>query len=158
MRKRLAIFGLLALPCLHGQTITLFGAPGATSTRPTAANPSGVITGSADSHGFVRSQGGSFTLFDAPGQGSEIGPTAISPSDVITGNYRDSNGAQHGFVRDRNGVITTFDPEGSQFTNPTGIAADGAIVGSWANTSEQGGFVRFPNGNITKFNPPGGGV
>ena len=66
---------------LSAQTITTFDAPGAGTgphqgTYALCINPSGTIIGFVRGanevrHGFVRSQDGSFTIFDAPGGARE---------------------------------------------------------------------------------------
>src|SRR5438046_9958185 len=72
------------------QTITTFDAPGAGTgplqgTYATNIAPSGPIVGfSGDAnnvrHGFVRSQDGSFTIFDAPGAGTDRKSTRLNSS------------------------------------------------------------------------------
>jgi hypothetical protein len=62
------------------------------------------------------------------------------------------------------GQFVTFDPPGSTLTNPTGIAPDRAVIGSYCNTAactaQSGfvgahGFLRSWNGSFTSFDPPG---
>jgi len=69
----------------------------------------GVTAGYLDAnnvfHGFLRSQDGKFTSFDAPGADLTPGnyngtfPASINNSGVIAGYYTDVNYVQHGFVR-----------------------------------------------------------
>ena len=69
---------------------------------------SGVITsGYLDEnyiyHGYLRSPGGTFIDFDAPGAGKGytqgIFPIGLNDSGVITGFYLDSNNVYHGLLR-----------------------------------------------------------
>lgn len=54
-------------------------------------------------HGFFRTPDGTITLFDVPGAGTHENqgtlPLAINDFRVVTGFYRDTNGAAHGFLR-----------------------------------------------------------
>jgi hypothetical protein len=107
--------GFLRSPA--GDEIITFDAPGAGTTAgsgfgtfPNSINDGGAITGRyIDSHnvahGFLRSTGGKFIMFEAPGAGT----TAVSGSGTfsnnindggtITGRYIDANNANHGFLR-----------------------------------------------------------
>jgi hypothetical protein len=94
-----------------------FDVPGASSaagtfdgTFPSSINNRGTITGNyIDSkeliHGFLRSPGGEFTTFDAPGVSSVAAsgfgtfPESINDAGVITGHYTDAVGINHGFLR-----------------------------------------------------------
>src|SRR2546430_17697139 len=84
---------------LSAQTIITFDAPGA-GTGPGQGTfafnigPAGAIIGRTRErndvrHGFIRSQGGSFTIFDPPGAGTGPGQgawaSAINPRGAITG-------------------------------------------------------------------------
>ena len=77
-------------------------------TFSTGIAPDGTITGFDNDgydifHGFLRSSGGSITLFDVPGAGTGefqgTVPVAISTNKVVLGYYIDGNGATHGFLR-----------------------------------------------------------
>ena len=69
-------------------------------------------------HGFLRSPGGKFTTFEAPGADTTPGsfngtsPSSINDLGVITGSYYDANGFSHGFLRSPDGKFTTFDVPG----------------------------------------------
>jgi len=77
-------------------------------TSIAAINPVGVITGgyfdaNFATHGFVRDQDGTITIFDPPGAGTGPGqgtlPISITQAGEITGSYIDANFVNHGFVR-----------------------------------------------------------
>jgi hypothetical protein len=92
-----------------------FDVPGASSaagsfdgTFPSSINSGGTVTGNyIDSkdlnHGFLRSAGGGFTTFDAPGPtvsaGWGIFPESINDAGTITGHCTDAVGQNHGFLR-----------------------------------------------------------
>ena len=123
-------------------------------------------------HGYVRSNQGVITVFDAPGAGTGPGqgtfpfnsPQLINPNGAITGFYTDSADALHGFVRDDNGVITTFDVPGAgtgagQGTQSFAISPNGEITGFYFDgTDAVHGFLRDKRGVITTFDLPGGGT
>lgn len=100
-----------------GRFVT-FQAPGADTTEgsgngtfPEAINDAGVITGryvdrNIVYHGFLRSPGGEFTTFDAPGASSALQdgtfPRSINSNGVIVGNYSAADKeVNRGFVRNR---------------------------------------------------------
>ena len=167
---------------ISAQSITTFDAPGAGTgalqgTYATNINPSGTIIGfSRDAndvrHGFIRSQDGSFTIFDAPDAGTDAPfqgtrAYAINPSGTLTGFFVDSVNAFHGYVRSNQNVITVFDAPGAgtgpfQGTfpfSPLIINPNGAITG-WATDSAfvSHGFLRDRNGAFTTFDAPGAGT
>jgi hypothetical protein len=100
-----------------GDEIITFDAPGAGTTAgsgfgtfPESINDGGAITGHyIDSHnvthGFLRSPGGKFILFEAPGAGTTAGsgsgtfPNNINEGRTIAGRYIDANNVNHGFLR-----------------------------------------------------------
>ena len=57
------------------------------------------------SHGFMRTPGGEFTTFAAPGAGSAFGsgsgtlPDSINEAGAITGHYSDAHRVNHGFLQ-----------------------------------------------------------
>src|SRR6266576_2730989 len=157
----------LAISTTAAQTVTKFDAPGAGTgalqgTYATNIAPSGPIIGfSRDAnnvrHGFVRSQDGSFTIFDAPGAGPGQGTRAysINPSGTITGFFNDAVNVFHGYVRSNQGVITVFDAPGAgtgpgQGTfpfSPEIINPNGAITGWYVDSAfVSHGFLRDSNG------------
>jgi hypothetical protein len=81
-----------------------------TVTAANGINPAGAVTGyyndSSGQHGFLRTQGGSFIVFDPQGSGVVTGvsfPVAINSAGAITGWYQDVNVNIHGFIRASNG-------------------------------------------------------
>jgi hypothetical protein len=100
-----------------GGKFTTFDVPGAgtipgsgSGTFPVSINDAGAIAGRYTdahnvNHGFLRSPGGKFTTFDAPGAGSSLGSSSgtfansIKNKGAITGSYADVNNASHGFLR-----------------------------------------------------------
>jgi len=170
---------------LSAQTVTTFDAPGAGTgpgqgTRALNIDPSGTIIGFTRdanevrhaAHGYVRSNQGVITVFDAPGAGTGAGqgtfsafsPLLINPHGAITGYYTDSAFVAHGFLRDENGVITTFDAPGAgtgafQGTQSFAISPGGEITGFYFDgTNATHGFLRDKKGVITTFDVPGAGT
>jgi len=133
-------------------TITSFDAPGADMT-PGVGNgtfgvsltPSGEIEGIVVDaqgvlHGFIRSNQGTFSTFDAPGAGTGPGqgtlPESNNSQGAIAGNYTDGNFVNHGFVLDQHGSFTLFDVPGTgtgsgQGTIPLGNNNAGAVTGEY---------------------------
>jgi hypothetical protein len=133
-------------------TITSFDAPGADMT-PGSGNgtfgvgvtPDGEIEGvfvdaNGVLHGFVRSNQGTFSTFDAPGAGTGAGQGTLPESNntlgAIAGNLIDGNFVNHGFLRAPDGAITSFDVPGTgtgagQGTIPLGNNNPGAITGEY---------------------------
>jgi len=131
-------------------TITSFDAPGADMT-PGSGNgtfgvgliPNGEIEGvyvdaKGVLHGFVRSNQGTFTTFDAPEAGTGAGqgtlPESNNTQGAITGQYIDGNFVNHGFVLDQQGSFSTFDVPSTgtgagQGTIPVDNNIPGAIIG-----------------------------
>lgn len=159
----------------EGRIIT-FDVPGAdltpgdfNGTYPSGINSFGFITGayqSADTvlHGFLRSPGGKFTTFQAPGADTTAGsyngtfPNSINDLGVITGNYWDANGVSHGFLRSPNGEFTTFDPPGMGGfgTTPKAINLEGGIAGIYTDSNYSfRAFLRTPDGKFTTWIGPG---
>src|SRR5271169_5048710 len=127
----LCMSGLGSTASAQKTHIVSFDAPGADTTPgdfngtyPSSINVWGVIAGSyqgADTvfHGFLRSPGGKFTTFEAPGADTTAGsyngtsPSSINDLGVITGSFYDATGLSHGFLRTPDGKFTTFDVPGA---------------------------------------------
>lgn len=163
--KRNLIRGFVRNP--SGEFIT-FDAPGASAvaafgfgTFPEGVNDSGAITGHyADAsglyHGFLRSPGGEFFTFDAPGASTLAGggngtvPKSINAAGAITGHYADAQAVVHGFVRSRGGQLTVFDAPGPIGGTGWGIFPEsineaGAITGHYTDAVGMNhGFLRLP--------------
>ena len=157
--------------------IATFEAPGASpATLGTGGlqygqftiNTAGSIAGYyADSkyvfHGFLRSDAGTTTTFEAPGSGTVDGEgtygLAINTAgDVVgtyvaannVGTYVDASFVDHGFVRATDGTITTFEAPGAgsksgQGTGGVSINADGDVAGFYRDATDVAhGFVSKP--------------
>lgn len=175
--------------------IVSFDAPGAIpvgdsfdGTYPCSINDEGTIAGiyvDANSlyHAFLRSPGGKFVVFDAPGTGASVGtrlrPFPITAANIsshsinindqgaIAGNYVDSNDVSHGFVRKPGGELDSFDAPGADTrsggfrgTFPSGINRGGTITGHFVDSKDTNlnwsrGFLRSPQGGLTTFDVPG---
>ena len=114
-------------------------------------------------HGFLRSPGGKFTTFQAPGADTTAGsyngtsPSAINDLGVITGSYWDANGFSHGFLRTPDGNITTFDVPGvgGYGTTPRAINLEGVVVGVYTDSNYTfRAFLRSPDGKFTTWIGP----
>ena len=145
-------------------------------TRAYSINPSGTITGFffdsvTAAHGYVRSNQGVISVFDAPGAGTGPGqgtfpfsPLIINPSGAIAGYYVDSSNVSHGFLRATNGAIIGFDIPGAgtglgEGTFSYAISPTGAITGYYYDGADVShGFLRDTNGVITTFDVPGSGT
>jgi hypothetical protein len=100
-----------------GDEFITFDAPGAGTTPgsgfgtfPNSINDAGAITGryidaNNVNHGFLRSTGGKFITFEAPGAGVTAGSGSgtfsnhINDAGAFTGRYIDANNVSHGFLR-----------------------------------------------------------
>ena len=155
--------------------IVSFDAPGAdlnpgdyNGTYPSGINAWGVIAGSYQSadtvyHGFLRSRGGKFTTFQAPGADTTAGsyngtsPSSINDLGAITGSYWDANGFSHGFLRSPDGNFTTFDVPGvgGYGTTPKAFNLEGAVVGTYTDSNYSfHAFLRSPDGKFTTWIGP----
>ncbi len=124
------------------------------------------------SHGFLRSPGGEFLTFDAPGASSTAGtfdgtfPSGINSGGAITGNYIDSRELNHAFLRNPKGEFTTFDAPGATSvaafgygTFPRSINFAGSVTGHYSGAHNViHGFVRSPSGQFTTFEAPGASI
>ncbi len=171
----LCLLGLGSSASAQKSHIITFDAPGADTTPgdfngtyPNGINFWGFVAGSyqgADTvfHGFVRSPGGKFTTFDAPGAdttaGSFNGTVAVSINDLgaIAGSYLDASGFSHGFLRSPDGKFTTFDVPGAGGfgSTPLAVNLEGAIVGYYTDSNFSfRAFLRSPNGKFTTWIGP----
>jgi hypothetical protein len=117
-------------------------------------------------HGYLRSPGGVFADFDAPGAGKGLAqgtiPISLNDVGVITGFYLDSNNVYHGFLGSPGRSFTDFDAPGADTTDafygtqPASLNDLGAITGSYLDaTGVWHGFLLSPNGTFTKLDAPG---
>lgn len=174
----LGLSSLALSVCARAQDsrIISFDAPGADTTPgdnngtyPGGINAWGAITGSYQDtnnafHGFLRTPGGKFITFEAPGADTTPGtyngtsPTSINDLGEITGSFNDATGLNHGFLRSPDGKFKTFDVPGAGVngTFPIGINLEGAVVGYALDSNDLfHAFLRTPNGKIYAFVGPG---
>jgi hypothetical protein len=136
---------------------------------PYNINQEGAIAGnytdaSGVSHCFLRSPGGTFTTFNAPGAGTNsgqgtftAGTIALNLTYAITGVYLDAGNAFHGYVRAPDGTIAGT--SSGQGTSSESINLEEAITGQYIDSSGVNhGFLRTPFGAITTFDAPGAGT
>lgn len=131
--------------------VTRFNVLNATDTYPVALNALGQVAGSYDivlsefdvvHQGFLRQPNGKIVTFVAPGAGDSTQVDAIDALGRVIGHFEDSNDQYHAFIRKVDGKITTFDVPGASSTVPTGVNAQGNIVGFWWDAElKQHGFV-----------------
>ena len=153
-------------------------ATGCFGTGAFSINLFGIIAGGYEDnsgnfvdHGLVRSAGGKFTVFNAPGagNGSYQGTgcpgcsVAMNQFGAIASFTIDANNATHGYLRSPRGEITTFDVPG-EGSFGLGCSADcsiglndfGFITGSYLDANNVfHGFVRSPDGKFLTFDAPG---
>ena len=164
-------------PVVSAQEVRIitFDAPGADTkagdyngTYPSGINALGVIAGSYQSadtvfHGFLRSRGGKFITFQAPGADTTAGsfdgtyPSSINDLGAITGYYWDANGFSHGFLLSPDGNFTTFDVPGAggYGTTPKAINFEGAVAGVYTDSNYTfRAFLRSPDGTFTTWIGP----
>jgi hypothetical protein len=111
-------------------------------TTPMGINSGGAVSGyysdnGLQTHGFVRSRHGTYSIIDAPGSAGFTKVLGINPAGTIFGFYYDDSGSEHTFVRSRDGIYTALDA-----AYPTGINAAGELTGSYNGH----GFLLIPNG------------
>lgn len=155
--------------------ITSFEVPGSSmlagqGTLPgsfSGLNNNGAITGlwydaNYNFHGYLRSPGGKFTDFEAPGadatdSGYGTFPGSLNDLGAITGYYLDAGGVYHGFLRNPDGRFATpLDAPGADLTPnnfngtfPSMINLFGEITGSYSDVNAANhGFVRSPDGRF----------
>lgn len=149
----LASLSCLVAPAGAKSKFTVIDAPDASITMARSISD-GIITGTADNQGFVRTRDGTFTEFSAPDAAFGTEPASISKG-AVTGSYVDSNGLFHGFVRAADGTITEFDPSGSGGTTSASINDKGVVVGGYVDGNIGHSFIRAADGTITTFDPAG---
>ncbi len=152
--------GYIRLP--SGKFITFDASQHLLGSLSFSLTAAGATTGYAFStgdeyYGFVRTAGGSVTLFEA---GKRAGlfegtvPLKINSAGTITGVYIDAARVSHGFVRNSGGDITTFDMPGAgtgsnQGTDPSDLNGSGQIAGYYIDVSTVAhGFVILRNGSL----------
>jgi hypothetical protein len=140
--------------------LVVFNGPDATQTYASAIDNKGTITGMyADTtnaeHVYLRSLGGRFETFSAPGS-PDITPDSINSAGAVAGSYGETRG--DGFVRRADGTFTTFTVPGvfpSSSTNPIAISNSGAIAGPYFDTSgKEHGFIRLKEGAFYTIDYP----
>ncbi len=166
----LALFFVLTMGQANAHQIIKIDAPNSGTgagqgTIAMSINLGGAITGNiTDSgfgtHGFVRTPGGQFAEFDAPGANPVVGctcPQSINDWGAVTGYYVDTTGLAHGFVRSPWGAFTSFDvPDGENGSYPIFINLEGDVVGYALDTNLLfHAFLRHPDGTFSDFVGPG---
>ena len=168
-----------ALPAQSQPAIVAFDPPGSVSTTVGGISPEGAITGgytdtNNNTHGFVRTPGGQFTTFDAPGASTNISPSgaSINSAGVITGNYLKYGGVADfgfgpeayyfvaGFLRLADGTIFNIDPPNAYSSGPSAINDQGTIAGNYGAIVDGSRhfYVRAANGIFTDFDPAPGAM
>jgi probable HAF family extracellular repeat protein len=145
-----------------GEVVGFFSTDGSSSAPPTY-------------HGFLRRANGTFAILDDPDAGTGLNPAngkkqgtqaySINNAGEIVGSYVDSSNDRHGFLY-TNGSFTEIDAPGAitsttghkeslNGTLPTGIDADGVVVGTFTDAKGRHGFVRSADGAYEVFDGPG---
>ncbi|MGC9950229.1 MAG: hypothetical protein ABSF64_28015 [Bryobacteraceae bacterium] len=164
--------GTIAGPYLNGSemhgflrtadgSLSTIDAPASTYTYATGINKGGMVTGIYDdvnynAHGFVRGIGGEWRDFDVPGNNFGFFPPTLSINDsgVVVGSYFQES--TQGFLWRLGNSPVTFEVAGAAGTQPSGINSNGAVVGSYQDSSSTyHGFVRTPSGVVQTFSVPG---
>ena len=136
------------------------------ATEPQGINDLGNTVGvcsdaNSVQHGFLRSNKGEITLFDAPEAGLGTVPESINNQGEIAGYFVTSDSRRHGFLRERDGMFTGFIFPNARSTTPYSISDSGEIVGSYDEfrptmmRSFSHGFLRQKNGNFISVDVPG---
>jgi hypothetical protein len=109
------------------------------------------------SHGFLLTNSGGFTEFDAPNAGMgpfsvnlPAGNDGLSDQGAVAGYFYDDNSVPHGFLRAPDGTFSEFDAPDSLETYVYGLNSQQTVVGLYI-TSEGaglGGFLRTVDGKI----------
>jgi hypothetical protein len=125
-------------------------------------------------HAYMRTAGGKFTTFDAPGAGTGnnqgTGCPGCAPGinswGAIAGTYTDTDNVFHGYLRSPEGKFTTFNAPGagSGADEGTGCPSDcpvslndfGAVAGIYIDATDTlHGYLRSPEGKFATFDGPG---
>ncbi len=116
----------------QGGTFTYLSLPGASSTRPSGINASGLVSGryftngsSIVTGGFLYDHGTYYTLQYPGALLTNVSGGAINDRNQIVGYYRDANGADHGMLITVTGVTAV--PEPGSVALLTGMAISGGI-------------------------------
>lgn len=165
--------GLLTAGCGGGSTGTMGNQPppppvfteiegtgaGPGGTSALDINASGNVVGTFKdmagvSHGFLLSEFGLVTVFDAPSAGTAgLGtePEAINASNMFAGTFTDMQGINHGFLHTPEAVFTTIDGPNTTSTSIVALNDSGQAAGEYAGTVNPVGFVRETDGTLTTF-------
>ena len=111
------------------------------------------LTTFANSHGFIRSAGGTFSTLDYPGALKTV-LHGINDLGQIVGWYADQSGNGHGFL-DNAGTFTTIDYPGGTNTIAEGINDAGQITGIYRDAGGLNGFLYY-GGTYYQIVYPGG--
>jgi hypothetical protein len=123
--------------------------PGATETRFSKRNASGVSVGDVDfNHGLIVT-GSSATTIDYPGAPQTI-LTGINKWDSMVGSYQYNDDADFGpewtgFKMWKNGSFARIEPPGALNTNPNSISDTGIVVGGYVAADEAVPFAPDPS-------------
>jgi hypothetical protein len=123
--------------------------PGATETRFSKRNASGVSVGDVDfNHGLIVT-GSSATTIDYPGAPQTI-LTGINKWDSMVGSYQYNDDADFGpewtgFKMWKNGSFARIEPPGALNTNPNSISDTGIVVGGYVAAAEAVPFAPDPS-------------
>ena len=145
---------------LRGTTFTIYDEGGPYSTDVYAINTAGDITGDYDSDidvggGFLTVDGVQ-TTFAGPSGFMGLLSQGINSSDVVVGQYADSDNNTHGFSRNPiTGAITTIDAPGATLTTASGINGAGVIVGNYQGSDGINHGYIDRKGVFTTFDVPG---
>lgn len=129
--------------------VTKYTFPGATETRFSKRNASGVTVGDVDfDHGLIVS-GSSATTIDFPGAPQTI-LTGVNKWNTMVGTYQYNDDADFGpewtgFKMWSNGTFTTIAPPGALNANPNSISDTGTVVGWYVLGSEAVPFAPDPS-------------
>lgn len=155
-----------------GGAITTFDPPNTIGSGAQSLNDSGTVAGgfidANGAHGYLRTQDGTFTIFDPTGTPAQIQiviPYQINASGAVAGTYIDTGGVYHGFYRDPSGNITVLNAPGAgtaatEGTEVIGINASGTIIGGIAIGNVNGvfgashSFILTTDGTYNVFDPP----